>query len=436
MSVVSFQGRGSSKPASQSKAAVVAALDIGSTKISCMIADRVAAKHKLADARTSLRIIGFGHVASRGIKNGAVVNVEEAELAIRQAVDTAERMAQRRISRVSVSISGGRPQSLRHGAAVNVANGIVARADLDRAVAAALAEFSPSGRTLLHLAPIGFALDGIESEHEPIGLHGSQLAVEFGVVTVDTAAINNLRSAIEGAHLQVTGFSLAPLSAARAVLTDDEMTLGTAVVDIGGAVTTLAFVKNGSVIAADTMHIGGTALTHDIAQGLGTTIAHAERMKTLFGSALPNGHDANQPLAVPILGEKGSDSVHHVPKSSLNAIIIPRLEEILEQVAHVFSNWDVQVMRVVFTGGAAQLAGLRDLGQHVLQRPCRVGTVSELQGLTDTIRQPGFAVTAGLICQVLKPEAHYPMPAEASDEIEKRQMTYASRLTKWFREAI
>jgi cell division protein FtsA len=439
MSVVRLQNgavkSGNSKSAEGPATQLLAALDIGSTKISCLIAQRQALKHAALDARQALKVIGFGHVAARGMHNGAVINVEEAERAIRLAVDAAEKTARQSISEVYVNVSCGRPQSLRYSGSVDVRSGTVSKHDVDAAVTAALQGLDVGKRKVMHLAPVSFSLDGASGPTAPLGLQGQCLAVEIGVVTVEPSALHNLSLAVARAHLDVAGFVLTPLAAGKAVLSEDETTLGTVVVDLGGSVTSIGVFAGGALVAADTIAMGATLITHDIAQGLSTNIAHAERMKTLFGTVLAHGHDGHEILAVPLLGETGADAVHRVPKSTLSAIILPRVEEILETVALKIAELDVPVMRVVLTGGGAALTGVKDLAQTMFGVPVRVGATAALPGLNDMLRQPGFAVATGLLCHGLKPEARFSMPVETAAAIERQQMGYARRMTRWLRDA-
>jgi cell division protein FtsA len=442
MTVVSFSGlREARDGEAQSKGkkqreALIAAVDIGSSKISCMIGERVPLKHVAADPRLSIKLIGFGQIASRGVRNGAVINIREAEAAIRLAVDAAEKMAGRAIDKVHVNITGGRPQCVRHQAVVEIVDGVVKASDVEHAIITALKSATIGNRVVLHLSQLGFTLDGAQSKSAPLGLHGRELGIEIGVVTVEPAALQNISMAMDRAHLGVDSFVLTPLAAARSVLTDDEMQLGTAIVDIGAYVTSIGVMHEGQLVAADVIPVGAHQLTLDVAHGLSTSIAHAERMKTLYGSVLSDGHDAHEVLAAPLLGEKGKDQMQRVQRGTLNMIIRPRMEEMLEHILHRIESFGIPSMRIVFTGGGAELAGLRELAQVVTARHVRIAKPTELRGLSDITSVSAQAVCAGLLCQVLNPEKHYAMPEEAAADIERRQLTYTQRLGRWFKEAL
>jgi cell division protein FtsA len=415
---------------------VVAALDIGSSNVSCIIAQRVALKHADADPRLSIKIIGFGQIASKGIRSGSVVDVEDAERAIRLAVDAAEKMAKRSISKVVVCITGGKPQSVSQKADLQLAGPVVTQMDIDHALVQVLKGAVLSKRAVLHLAQLGYQLDGVECERVPLGLHGRDLSIDVGLVTVSQATINNLKIAIERAHLEIEGFTLAPLASARAVLTPDEMELGTAIIDIGASVTSVGVIKAGRLVAADALPMGSHHVTLDIAQCLSTSVGQAERLKTLNGTVLSDGHEGNEMLSYLPLGEEGTAATQTISRSALSSIIRPRVEELLEQAIGKLLACGQPVYRVVLTGGGANLQGIREVAQVMYGRPVRLGVPRDFRGMQDVLAQSGMAACCGLLCQVLEPERHHVVPEEAVAMIERQQMTYGTRLTRWFKEAL
>jgi cell division protein FtsA len=436
MSVIQMQNRG----AMRSKVSTVASLDVGSTKISCMIAEVAASATKgRNDPRAGIKIIGFGQTASRGVRGGSIVDVNDAECAIRLAVDAAERMAGVSISDVYVGISGGKPQSRSVTGRVRTLSGVVTRNDIDNATALAMQQVNVGKRKLLHVTPINHGLDGVANVATPLGMHGNVLATDLSVTSVEPAFINNLKLAVERAHLQVAGFIIAPFAAAKATLTADELSLGTFVIDMGGALTSVGFFNNGQLASADCLALGGLHVTNDIAQGLSTTMAHAERMKTLWGSVLPDGHGERDMLAVPALGERGIDTVHKIPKSHLTNILRSRVEEIFELIGEKIFDMGQAAPgagRVVLTGGASQLSGVRDLAQVVLGRQVRLGCSTGFSHISEQARQANFAVVAGTLCYAAKPEMQHSVSQDIQDQHTRAQMGYARRVGQWFMEAL
>jgi cell division protein FtsA len=433
-------GRVSGRHGGHAVASTLASLDIGTTKVCCVIAEAVPARHKgLIDAQPALKILGFGQTASRGVKAGAIINVDEAERAIRLAVDAAERMAERHIHAVHVNVSGGRPQSLVTRAAIRSQTGVISPRDADNAVSEAIAQVDVGARHVLHLMPVSFGLDGVESIDVPMGLHGAELSTEMGVVTVDPAALRNLTMTVERCHLSVSGFAVSPYAAARGALAADERSLGTIVIDMGGGTTSVALFKQGKLASAFVIPVGGLQVTSDVAQGLSTTLAHAERMKTMFGAVLPAGYEDREMLAVPLVGERGVDTVQKLPRSVLNGIIGPRIEEIFELVIQRLNEQPqlaATAGRVVLTGGASQLPGLRDLAAAMFGRPVRLGQPQPQAGMPELSRSNGFAAAYGLLALAASPDKHYAMPQAAQAAIDRSQLTYAQRVGRWLAEAI
>lgn len=433
-------GRGQSRLLGSAGPRLVAALDIGSNKTACLIAEWAAGKKSAEiDTRNGLKILGFGQTGSKGVRNGTIVDVAEAERTIRLAVDAAERTAGTTIKAVHVNVSGGRPSTVLARAAVKTERGLVTQDDADAAVSAAIGQVNVGNRHVLHLLPSSFLLDGVTTPSAPIGMHGDVLGAEIAVVTMDQSARRNLQIAIERCHLGISGTTLTPFASGRSVLAPDELTLGTILLDLGGSTSSIAVFRDGRLIASAVVPLGGQHITNDIAQGLSTTLAHAERLKTMFGSVLGNGHDERELLAVPLLGERGVDTVQKVPKHVLTSIIVPRLDEVFEHLRQQLQRDVIEVgtfARVVITGGASQLHGMREFATSRLGLPVRIGAPSGFQGLPDVARSAGFAAVSGLLVASAQPESVYDMPNEARIAIDRSQMTYAKRVGKWLAEAL
>jgi cell division protein FtsA len=440
MTVVQLQPRGASRGPSAEKSRMVAALDIGSTKVSCIIAQAIPSKLKAPPPgeETTLRIVGVGHHASFGVRNGVVTDIDETESSIRMAVDAAERMAQHTISSVYVNVSGGRPQSHAYAGSKAVAAGDVCEDDVDASIANALSKVNIGRRSLLHVAPAQFHLDDARGINAPVGMAGETLSCDLNVVTCERAAMRNLALAVARSHLNVAGFVISPYAAAKSVLTEDEIQLGVTLVDLGGQTTSLACFKDGHLVYADVIPIGGQHITNDIARGLSTNVAHAERMKTLFGSCLASIVDEREMVAVPLLGERGVDTVQQMPKSMLTGIIRPRMEEIYELVRERLDGSPYAKLagkRAVLTGGGSQLVGAREMAIQWLDRQMRLGTPRFVQGMPDAASSAGFAVCNGLLHYALRPDKHYDIPDGASLQAQAQPQGYLRRVGRWIAES-
>ena len=426
------------KPLSPRRSAVVSVLDVGSTKICCLIARLKPREGEATRRRThTIEVLGFASTRSRGIKSGVVVNLEEAEQAIRLAVDAAERMADMTVSSLIVNISSGRLKSEAFSAGVAV-SGPVTGADIQRVLAAGGAHSVSEGRMVLHSLPIGYSLDGNRGIHDPTGMLGEALGVDMHVVTADEAPLRNLELAVNRCHLEVETVVATPYASGLAALVDDEAELGVACVDMGGGTTTLSVFHNGQFIHADAIAVGGNHVTLDIARGLSTNLADAERIKARHGSALPSSSDDKDILTIPPVGEDARDHPNTVPRSALTRIVRPRVEETLELTRDMLakSGFSGQVgKRVVLTGGASQLTGLAETARRILGRNVRLGRPHGVAGLPDAAKTPAFAAAVGLIV--------YPQVAQIEQFRAAKQTRFAAtgtggyfaRMGQWLTES-
>jgi cell division protein FtsA len=275
------------KPLSARKSAILSVLDVGTSKVVCVVAElKPADEVEALRSRTHVaRILGIGHQRSTGLKGGVVVDLEAAENAIRQAVHAAERMAKVEIQSVIVNLTGGRLASEHFEAHVPV-RGAVSSGDVHRVLDAASSYDLRRGRTVLHALPTGFSLDQQHHIVDPAGMIGERLGADLHVVTSEAAAARNLMLAVERCHLGVEAVIATPYAAGLSALVDDEADMGCAVVDMGGGTTSVGIFSNGHLVHTDAIAVGGHHVTMDIARGLTTRVSAAERLKTLYGSAI------------------------------------------------------------------------------------------------------------------------------------------------------
>ncbi len=415
------------KPAG--RATMIAALDIGSAKISCVIAE-----YK-AGAVAPLKVLGLGQTASRGIQAGAISNFNEAERAIRLAVDAAEKSAQRTITEVQVGIAGGKPQSWQYRGEAQVKSGLVQQQDVDCAVSSAVSQAIVGRRSVLSVSPHTYMLDGVEMDRAPLSMNGRRLAVLVNLVTVDAPFLLNIATAVERAHLIPANFVLSSNAAGRACLEADERDMGAAIIDIGHSVTSIGLFRRGRLEHGATIPVAGQHITQDIAKAFSTSIATAERLKTLHGSVLGFGDDESDVLAVPQLGEKGYDAVQQLPKSRLTAVIRPRAEEILELSAQAVLQAGISVDKVIIAGGSASLVGLRELARPIFACDARIGQIPVVAGLQERFRQPSLSVAFGLLSHAIAPDPWCALPSAATAAIERQQISRLRRVGRWIKES-
>jgi cell division protein FtsA len=384
----------------------------------------------------AVEVLGLGHAQARGMKAGTVVDLVEAEAAVRQAVDAAERTANVHVEAVIVSVSAGRIAGELYAASVPL-RGSAGEGDIERVLAAGSRHSVRQGRAVLHSLPIGFSLDEARSIRDPRGMLGRRLGVDMHVVTVDAAATRNLMLAVERCHLAVEAMVASPYVAAQSVLADDEADLGTAVIDIGAGTTTTAVFSAGRFVHADGFALGGNHITMDLARGLNARIADAERIKTLHGSTIAGRSDDRDMISVTPVGEHAGEPPQLVPRAAVTRIITPRVEEILEMVRDRLANSPFAADPrgpVVLAGGSSQLAGLPEVAARILGRQVRIGRPLGIAGLPDIAKGPAFAAAAGLLV--------YPQLAYLEHYEPRRTrhlMTgtdgYFARVGRWLRES-
>src|ERR1700716_4617239 len=300
------------RPMPQNRTALVASLDIGTSKIACMIARlRPCPPSDALRGRThAVELIGYSQIQSRGVKAGAAVDLTECEQAVRHAVALAERMAKVRGEAVLLSVSGGRLQGQLIEAAADIKGGAVTAADVTRVTSTGMRHATGDGRTVLHALPVGYALDGVKGVRDPRGMVARQFGVDMNVVTSDATVAKTLMLVVERCHLSCEAMAGSPYVAGLSVLTDDEADIGAAVVEMGAGTTTIATYSGGYFVHASGFAVGGQHITMDLARGLSACIADAERIKTLYGTVLTGGVHARELMAVPAAGvnERGVDA--------------------------------------------------------------------------------------------------------------------------------
>lgn len=415
------------------KGTLVAALDLGSSKIACFIG-------RVMDDEGNFEVIGAGHHGSAGIKGGTITDMEAAEAAIRQTVHAAENMAADitkgyPLREVVVNVAGVHTRSHAARVEVQISGHEVTHNDVRRALAKAQdqAEEAAEHDEIIHSIPFEYRIDGHDGIREPRGMVGRELSVDAHLVSCDSSALCNMVGAIERSHLDVSGVCVSSYAAGLACLVEDEKDLGCTVIDMGGGVTSFSVFQGGKAIYNDAVPVGGAHVTSDIAKGLMTSVADAERLKALYGSAMASISDESDLIDVPRLGEENMHESQHVPRSLLIGIIQPRLEEIFELMRarmHDSGLGNAIGRRVVLTGGASQVPGIRDLAQHVLDKQVRLGRPIRLSGVPDAMSGPAFATTAGLLTYVS--EHSDEMPGEIAAQMEPESLW--AQVKQWLHE--
>ena len=421
------------------KSAILSVLDVGASKIVCLIArlTPMEPSDSLPGRTHRCKVLGIGHQRSSGVKAGAVVDLAAAENAVRLAIDAAERMAGVEVGGVIVNMSGGLLASQRFTAKAALRGKSVSEQDVHRVLEAASAASATPGRTILHALATGYWLDATPDVRDPKGMIGEELGVNLHVASCDAAAARNLMLVVERCHLKVEAMVATPYAAGLSTLADDEAELGAAVLDFGGGSTTVGVFAGGRLIHVDAVAVGGVHVTRDIARGLNISMTDAERLKTLHGSCLASPSDDRDTIAVHRLGDD-MDHPSHLPKSELLRIIRPRVEEILELVrdrlrasGHVAQSG----RRLVMTGGGCQLTGLPELARSIVSSQARVGRPLGIEGLPESGKSPAFAAAVGLMVYPQMAGIEYYEPTRSVSRQTHEGGGYAARVGRWLRDS-
>jgi len=387
------------KPLSSKRNHVVSVLDIGSTKVVCMIGRLTPRQEsEVLPGRThKVDVIGIGHQRSRGVKSGVIADLDALEGVIRLA----ERMAGLTVDSLIVNVSAGRLASDIYTASIDLGGQEVEAGDLRKVLIAASQQSLRQDRAILHSLPTGYSLDGERGIRDPLSMYGDLLGVDMHVVTAERTALKNLELCINRAHLSVEGIVATPYASGLAALVDDEVELGCAAIDMGGGTTTISVFAEGRLVHTDAIGLGGHHVTTDLARGLSTRIEDAERLKVVHGSSLANGGvDDREMIAVPPIGEDDRDQPSQVSKALVSRIIRARIEETLELIRDRIQKSGFSPIvgkRVVLTGGASQLTGLPETARRILARNVRIGRPMGVAGLPVAAKGPAFSTACGLM---------------------------------------
>ena len=368
-----------------------AAIDVGTTKICTIVGDD--------QASDAVRILGVGVAPSAGISRGMVENIHDATEAIRASVEKAERSSGTRILAAHVGIAGAHIASMNNRGVVAVPNQTrpIGEDDVYRVIDGARTVSIPTNREVLHVIPRYYVVDGQDNVSDPVGMYGQRLDVEAHVITAAVSAMQNLSRCVEGIGVQVDALVLEPLASAEAVLEEEERRQGVVLADIGGGTTDIAIFVDGSVYHTSVLPVGGYHLTHDLVVGLRTPFNAAEAVKAAHGHALPSSVAADEQIEVEAFG---SERRRCVGRRRVCEILQARCEEILEMIlAEVKrAGYDELISAgIVLTGGTANLAGIDILAEQVLEMPARVGMPHGMQGLADSVANPTYATSVGLL---------------------------------------
>lgn len=403
------------------KKSLVVGLDIGTYKI-CAIVGEV--------GESGLEIIGVGTHPSHGLRKGVVIDIESTVNSIKRAVEEAEIMAGCEINSVFAGIAGGHIKGFNSHGVVAVKNKEVAKGDIERVIDAGRAVAIPMDREVLHILPQEYIVDDQDGIKEPLGMSGVRLEAKVHIVTGAATSAQNIIKCCNRTGLNVTEFVLEPLASAEAVLTPEEKELGVALVDMGGGTTDIVLFHDGAVKHTAVLSVGGNHLTNDIAAGLRTPIAEAERIKQRFGCAKVAMVAGDDEVEVPSMGGRNPRTIS---RRILCEIIEPRLEEIFQLLRREIlkSGYeDSLASGMVMTGGSTLLPGMVEMAEETCNMPVRRGVPTQVGGLTDVVASPVYSTGVGLVLFGLKRQDRKILRITEKNVLSK----VSNRMVEWFSE--
>ena len=417
---------------------IVTALDIGTSKICCLIAKTSPVPDWFEGKGDAVQfeVLGFDHTRAEGLKAGMIAHLDSAEACIRSAVDAAERMAGVTVEDVHVSVTCGRLKSESFSASVALPSGAVREDDIQRLLAGGRQYAGRDRRSVLHALPLSYRLDDSNGAiSEPQGMCGERLAVDLHAVSADEVAMRNLMLCVERCHLGVASLVAAPYASALSVITPDEAKLGVACIDFGAGTTTLSVLADGHFIHADAIALGGNGITTDIARTLSAPLDYAERLKTLHGSAFATLSDEREIITYPAVTGLPQPSLNQITKAQLAVIIRPRVEEILDLMRRrlAASGPAAEVTQhLVLTGGGSQLTGLSELAANMFGRPVRLGRPRSMSGLPAVAAAPDFAAGIGLLLHWARADDR--LVGRAEQRFLRTGTGYFAKVGEWIRD--
>ncbi|MBT3514460.1 MAG: cell division protein FtsA [Nitrospina sp.] len=401
----------------------VVGLDIGTTKICCIIGE--------ISHNNQVDIIGLGQYPSRGLRKGVVVNIDSTVESIKNAVEEAELMAGCEIDSVFVGIAGGHINSLNSHGIVAAQGKEITQKDVDRVIDAAKAIAIPLDREVIHVLPQEYIVDSQDGIKTPLGMSGIRLEAKVHIVTAAVTSAQNIVRCVNKAGLSVQDIVLEQLASSESVLSSDERELGVAMIDIGGGTSDLAIFYQEAIKHTYVLTIAGAQMTNDIAIGLRTPNQEAEKIKHAYGCAVSALVAEDETIEVSSVGGREARAVS---RQILSEILEARAKEMFEMLNHeinVSGFRDIVSSGVVLTGGASSLPGMGELAEEIFQLPVRVGVPANLGGLVDVVSSPMYATSTGLIQYGMKS-----VKAGKTRELEGRHLfdKIFSRMKDWAEE--
>lgn len=375
------------------KRARIGAIDVGTTKVCTIMGD--------VDGEGGLRILGVGIAPSQGLQKGIVVNVDEARASIAESIRKAESVSGYKLESAYVGVTGRHINSVNNRGVIAITRGdqLVRPADLRRVLQVARSVKVPSEQKVLHIIPRTYTIDGQEGVKNPVGMHGFRLDVEAHIITAAVASVQNLIKCIRSVGIEIDDLIMEPLASAEACLSEEERQNGVMLADIGGGTTDIAVFKDDTIYHTAVIPVAGQTITRDISVGLGISFELAEEMKKKYGDVMPSEKSRDD------IDRTLTEDGHAISYRDLSEIIRIRVDELMRLLVLELPHADIPKIipsGIVLTGGASNLPGIAELAQEVTRIPVRVGVPVSLYGVADTLHDPAYSTSVGLLLWKVK----------------------------------
>ena len=373
-----------------SKNSIIAALDIGSSKVCCLIG-------KL-DNQNNLSIIGAGFHESKGLVSGIITDMKALETAIRNCVASAEKMAAVRVKKITIGFSSVNIEIENLNIEIDLKGSIVSQGDLDRAYNFLSEKHITGSRSILHIIPVQYSIDGNKGVKSPLGMFGDKLGVEISIISADQNILKNFQNVVKQCDLEIDNLIYTPYAIGLSLLSEEEKELGVALVDIGSTLSSLSIFYNGTILFTKIIPLGGNMITNDISRIFSLSIVDSERIKIINGQLIEELENSLSIIEVDALGND-NDSVE-IMRKDLIAVIKPRVNEIINTLKeHILESGYNHLIanRVVITGGASQMDGVIEITSKIIEKRARLGKSSVIKGIPDNMRSSSFSAINSLL---------------------------------------
>ena len=408
-----------------SKRPIIAALDIGSSKICCLIAK--------IDKNNTLSIIGAGFQESKGLVSGVITDMIALENSIRNCVASAEKMASVRIKNIIVGFSSDNINIENLNIEIDLKGAVIGQRDLNRAYNFLSEKHDMGNRSILHVIPFQYSIDGNKGVKNPIGMIGDKLGVEISIISSDSNTLKNLENVVKHCDLEIDEIVYTPYASGISLLSEEEKELGVALIDMGSTLTTVSIFYNGSILYTKSIPLGGNMVTNDISRIFSLSFANAERTKIINGQLIEELENSLSTIEVDTLGED-NESIE-ITRKDLISVIKPRIFEIVNTINDIIIDSkynNIIANRFVITGGASQMEGLLDFTSKVFGKKARLAKSIQINALPENMKSPSFSAISSMVKYSITKNNDINMKLTKKNNNSDSIYAYVQKFKNWF----